>query len=69
MLLRTTSLFLLLVYINLNSVVVENVVHYENISKEFDELMEKYGIDTNLPPKGKGGTYTDTDKFGCQVQN
>jgi len=43
-----------------DKVVVENVVHYENLSKEFDELMEKYGIDTNLPPKGKGGTYTDT---------
>ena len=44
-----------------DKVVVENVVHYENLSKEFDELMEKYGIDSSLPPKGQGGTYTDTE--------
>ena len=44
-----------------DKVVVENVVHYEHLSKEFDELMEQYGIDSSLPPKGKGGTYTDTE--------
>jgi Sulfotransferase family. len=41
--------------------VIENVVHYENLSKEFQELMDKYGIQTSLPPKHKGGIYTDTE--------
>jgi hypothetical protein len=39
--------------------VIQNVVHYENLSKEFQELMDKYGIQTSLPPKHKGGIYTD----------
>ena len=41
-----------------DSVIVKNVVHYENLSKEFDALMKKYGIDLSLPPKEKDGTYT-----------
>ena len=36
------------------------MVHYENLSVEFDALMAKYNINATLPPKEKGGTYTDT---------
>lgn len=44
-----------------DNVVIKNVVHYENVSKEFTKLMEKYDIEASLPPKEKSGTYTDTN--------
>eukprot|EP00592_Proboscia_alata_P007029 CAMPEP_0194354538 /NCGR_PEP_ID=MMETSP0174-20130528/2679_1 /TAXON_ID=216777 /ORGANISM="Proboscia alata, Strain PI-D3" /LENGTH=301 /DNA_ID=CAMNT_0039123525 /DNA_START=113 /DNA_END=1018 /DNA_ORIENTATION=+ len=43
-----------------DNVVIKNVVHYENLSKEFTKLMEKYDIEASLPPKEMSGTYTDT---------
>lgn len=42
-------------------IVVENVLHYENLSNEFDALMKKYNIVMTLPPKDKG-VYSDTNK-------
>mmetsp|Transcript_389 Transcript_389/g.649 ORF Transcript_389/g.649 Transcript_389/m.649 type:complete len:358 (-) Transcript_389:136-1209(-) len=44
-----------------DQLVIQNVVHYENLSSEFQELMDKYGIQTSLPPKHKGGVYTDSE--------
>lgn len=44
-----------------DKVVIQNVVHYENLSDEFQALMDKYGIKASLPPKNKGGIYTDTE--------
>ena len=43
-----------------DEVIIKNVVHYENLSAEFDALMAKYNINATLPPKEKGGIYTDT---------
>ena len=45
-----------------DEVVVKNLVHYENLATEFDALMKTYGINTSLPSKDKGGTYTDKNK-------
>lgn len=42
--------------------IVKNIVHYENLSTEFDALMKEYGISTSLPSKEKGGTYTDKNR-------
>ena len=43
-------------------VVVKNVLYYENLSKEFAELMKKYDLEgVKLPPKDKNGTYTDKE--------
>ena len=45
-----------------DKVVIKNVVHYENLSKEFAELMKKYDLEgVKLPPKDKNGTYTDKE--------
>jgi len=43
-----------------DKVVIKNVVHYENLSKEFMALMKRYDIEASLPPKEISGTYTDT---------
>ena len=40
---------------------MKNVVHYENLSSEFDALMKKYNIDVTLPPKEEG-IYADAQK-------
>ncbi|KAL7437719.1 hypothetical protein ACHAXM_005805 [Skeletonema potamos] len=45
-----------------DEIIVKNVVHYENLSTEFDALMKKYGIDVNLPSKQDGGVYSDENK-------
>lgn len=45
-----------------DEVVVKNLVHYENLATEFDALMKTYDINTSLPSKDKGGTYTDKNK-------
>lgn len=45
-----------------DKVVVKNVVHYENLSSEFDALMKEYGINTSLPSKEKSGVYTAKNK-------
>jgi hypothetical protein len=37
-----------------DEVIVQNVLHYENLSGEFDALMKKYEIDVTLPPKEEG---------------
>lgn len=42
--------------------IVKNIVHYENLSSEFDALMKDYGIAASLPPKETGGTYTEHNK-------
>lgn len=48
-----------------DSVVIKNVLHYENISAEFDALMEKYGLEgLHLPPKESGGVYTTKNNSG-----
>uniref|UniRef100_A0A7S3QEM5 Sulfotransferase domain-containing protein n=1 Tax=Chaetoceros debilis TaxID=122233 RepID=A0A7S3QEM5_9STRA len=38
--------------------VVKNVVHYEHLSEEFNDLMKKYGMDITIPPKHESGVYT-----------
>lgn len=40
--------------------VIENIIHYERLSVEFDALMKKYGLNIRLPPKDRSGIYTDT---------
>ena len=45
-----------------DKVIVKNIVHYENLSTEFDALMKKYGIPTSLPSKEKAGAYTEKNK-------
>ena len=45
-----------------DKVIVKNIVHYENLSTEFDALMRKYGIPTSLPSKEKAGAYTEKNK-------
>jgi hypothetical protein len=47
---------------NGDEIIVENVVHYENLSTEFDALMKKYGIDVSLPSKEDDGVYSDMNK-------
>jgi hypothetical protein len=42
--------------------IVKNVVHYEDLSQEFEKLMDNYGLDIKLPPKGTSGTYTNNKK-------
>ena len=42
--------------------VVKNVVHYEDLSKEFDLLMKEYGLEVRIPPKESSGIYTNTEK-------
>jgi len=42
-----------------DKVIIKNLIHYENLSKEFDALMEEYGLNFTLPLKEKGGTYAD----------
>lgn len=42
--------------------VVKNIVYYEDLTKEFDLLMKKYGLDVQIPPKGSSGTYTNQEK-------
>ena len=58
--------------------IVKHVLHYENLSKEFQALMEKYGIDATLPPKGQGIyseenesrlSYKDLDPEAIQLIN
>jgi len=44
-----------------DEIVVKHVVHYENLSSEFDALMKKYNIDVTLPPKEEG-IYADAQK-------
>ena len=40
---------------------MKNVVHYENLSSEFDALMKKYDINVTLPSKEEG-VYSDAKK-------
>ena len=40
--------------------VIDHVVRYENLTEEFSQLMELYGLDLKIPPKEKSGVYTDT---------
>jgi hypothetical protein len=48
------------VFDNDGSTLIPNVLHYENLSSEFDALMEKYGLEgLHIPPKESGGVYTD----------
>ena len=42
--------------------VVKNIVHYEDLTKEFDLLMKDYELDVHIPPKDSGGTYTNKEK-------
>ena len=58
--------------------IVKHVLHYENLSKEFQALMEKYEIDATLPPKGQGIyseenesrlSYKDLDPEAIQLIN
>lgn len=42
--------------------VITNIVHYEDLSKEFEEMGKKYGLNLKLPPKETGGTYTNNSK-------
>ena len=42
--------------------VIDHVVHYENIQKDFDDLMEMYGLDLRLPNKKKHGVNTREKK-------
>jgi hypothetical protein len=44
-----------------DEIVVKDVVHYENLSSEFDALMKKYNINVTLPPKEEG-IYADAQK-------
>eukprot|EP00984_Skeletonema_dohrnii_P005534 scaffold1955_cov106-Skeletonema_dohrnii-CCMP3373.AAC.2 len=44
-----------------DEIVVKNVVHYENLSSEFDALMKKYDINVTLPSKEEG-VYSDAKK-------
>ena len=44
-----------------DEIVVKHVVHYENLSSEFDALMKKYNIVVTLPPKEEG-IYADSQK-------
>lgn len=44
--------------------VIKNIVHYENLSNEFGEVMKKYNLNIVLPGKKYGGVYTnDEDKL------
>lgn len=43
-------------------IVVKNIVHYEDLTKEFDLLMREYGLNVHIPPKESGGTYTNSQK-------
>lgn len=45
-----------------NEQVIKNIVHYEDLTKEFDKLMKEYGLDVRLPPKAHSGVYTSDDK-------
>jgi len=45
-----------------DEIIVKIVVHYENLSSEFDALMKKYDINMTLPPK-KEGVYSDAKKI------
>jgi len=42
-----------------DEVIIKNLIHYENLSEEFDALMEEYSLNFTLPRKEMGGTYTD----------
>jgi len=44
-----------------DKIIVKNVVHYENLSSEFDALMKKYDINVTLPSKEEG-VYSDAKK-------
>lgn len=42
--------------------VIKNIVHYEDLSTEFEQLGKEYGLNLKLPPKETGGTYTNNEK-------
>lgn len=42
--------------------VIDHVIHYENIQKEFNDLMEMYGLNLKLPDKEKHGVNTREKK-------
>ena len=44
-------------------ILIKNVLNYENLPQEFEALMKMYDMgEIHLPPKEKGGIYTDTSK-------
>jgi hypothetical protein len=43
------------------NVVIKNVIHYENLSEEFDSLMKKYSLNVKLPSKEEAGVYTENE--------
>ena len=45
-----------------DEVIVQHLVHYEDLGKEFDALMAKFGIDATMPSKEKSGVYTNNEK-------
>lgn len=45
-----------------DEVIVQHLVHYEDLGKEFDALMTKFGIDATMPSKEKSGVYTNSEK-------
>ena len=45
-----------------DEIIVKNVVHYENLSTEFDALMRKYGFDDVSLPSKEDGVYSDVNK-------
>jgi len=45
-----------------DDMVVTNILHYENLSLEYDALMKKYDIKSSLPTKEESGVYTEENK-------
>ncbi|KAL7461024.1 hypothetical protein ACHAXS_001461 [Conticribra weissflogii] len=42
------------------NVMINNILHYENLSEEFNALMQSYGMNITMPSKESGGVFTDT---------
>mmetsp|Transcript_5704 Transcript_5704/g.8270 ORF Transcript_5704/g.8270 Transcript_5704/m.8270 type:complete len:327 (+) Transcript_5704:94-1074(+) len=42
--------------------VIKNIIHYENMKEEFDELMRKYNLKIKFPGKKEGGVYASKNK-------
>lgn len=45
-----------------DKVVIRHLIHYEDLGKEFDLLMKKFGINATMPSKKDSGVYTDKER-------
>ena len=44
--------------------IVKHVLYYENLSRDFNDLMKEYGLPMRLPNKGKDGVNVSRTKLG-----